>query len=80
MSSENVLDLYRRTNRSSALLFSVTGSVAAYFYFRQANLALRGSFLLPALLAYIPLYTVAYSALVNKNEDAKFRQAYNGSN
>jgi hypothetical protein len=79
MSSAESFELYRRTNRPSALFFSLAGSAGAYFYFRQANLALRGSHVLPAVLVYFPLYLVAYSAFVNKTEDAKFRQAYTGS-
>jgi hypothetical protein len=77
MSSET-FDLYRRTNRATALTFTLAGTVGAYLYFRQANVALRGSHVLPALLTYVPLYIVAYSAFVNKAEDAKFRGSYFG--
>lgn len=81
MANPETMELYRRTNRATALTMSLVGSVGTYFYARQANLALRGSFVLPAVLAYLPLYLVSYGLFVNKTEDAKFRSSlYTPSN
>lgn len=74
MSDTNITELFLRSNKHIAITMTCLGTIGTYYYLRRNNIAIGTSFLLPALLAFLPIHSVSYLLFVNKNEDAKFRE------
>lgn len=77
--SQAQIDLYRQTGRSTATVLSILGTIAAYQAIKKYNYPIWNSYVVPTLLAYVPISVISNSIFVNKSADEKFLHSFRSS-
>lgn len=70
---------FKKTNRSTAYLFSFFLTAAAHSFYKKSNFNLLGRTWLLTAATFVPINILSAGVFVNRAEDEKFRLLASGS-